>query len=191
MTSNDDDDLTRLPAGLPVPEDDGAASHLLGSQVPSVALPSTSGTSVDLAALDGVTVVYLYPMTGRPGTDLPDGWDEIPGAQGCTAEACAFRDHLADLLAYGAEHVFGLSTQTTEYQREAVDRLHLPYPLLSDAGMELVHAWRLPTFTAGELTLLKRLTFILWQGYAEKVFYPVFPPDEHPREVLEYLRARP
>ncbi len=191
MTSNDDDDLTRLPAGLPVPEDDGAASHLLGSQVPSVALPSTSGTSVDLAALDGVTVVYLYPMTGRPGTDLPDGWDEIPGARGCTAEACAFRDHLADLLAYGAEHVFGLSTQTTEYQREAVDRLHLPYPLLSDAGMELVQAWRLPTFTAGELTLLTRLTLVLWEGYAEKVFYPVFPPDEHPREVLEYLRARP
>jgi peroxiredoxin len=186
-------DLTRLPDDLPVPVDDGAADHLVGSPMPAVALRSTDGATVSLDALaPGRTVVYAYPMTGGgPGVELPADWDAIPGARGCTAEACAFRDHHADLLAAGASAVFGLSTQDTAYQREAVERLHLPFPMLSDESFALTRALRLPTFDAGGRTLLRRLTMIVTDGVVEKVFSPVFPPDRHAAEVLAWLVRTP
>ena len=182
-------DLTRLPDDLPVPVDDGAADHLTGARLPALSLPATDGSAVALDRLGpGRTVVYAYPMTGGgPGAALPDDWDTIPGARGCTAEACAFRDHHADLLAAGAAAVYGLSTQDTAYQREAVDRLHLPFPMLSDGAFALTRALRLPTFEAGGRTLLRRLTLIVTDGVVEKVFHPVFPPDRHAAEVLAWL----
>ena len=186
-------DLTRLPDDLPVPVDDGAADHLTGARLPALSLPATDGSAVALDRLGpGRAVVYAYPMTGGgPGATLPDDWDSIPGARGCTAEACAFRDHHADLLAAGAAAVFGLSTQDTAYQREAVDRLHLPFPMLSDEGFALTRALRLPTFGAGGRTLLRRLTMVVTDGVVEKVFYPVFPPDRHAAEVLAWLVRTP
>jgi peroxiredoxin len=138
-------DPNLLPAGLPVPPDDGAARHLAGTRLPAIALPATDGGEVDLARLAGRTVVYIYPRTGRPGVALPDGWDAIPGARGCTPQSCSFRDHFAELKSLGVAHLFGLSTQDTGYQREAVDRLHLPFAILSDAGLRLTGALALPT----------------------------------------------
>jgi peroxiredoxin len=178
-----------LPEGIPVPTDDGAADHLPGMEVPSVALVSTSGETVDLSSLSGTTVVYCYPMTGRPDRDLPQGWDEIPGARGCTPQSCSFRDHHAELRDLGAR-VFGLSTQDTEYQREAVGRLHLPFELLSDEQLAFAEALGLPTFEADGMTLLKRLTLIIEDGRIEKVFYPVFPPGKNAEEVLAWLREQ-
>ena len=177
-----------LPEDLPVPTDDGAADHLPGIQIPSVSLSSTSGETVDLSALPGRTVVYCYPMTGRPGSDLPSGWDEIPGARGCTPQSCSFRDHHADLQALGAR-VFGLSTQDTEYQREATQRLHLPFALLSDEDLAFADTLRLPTFEVDDMVLLKRLTLIIKDGRIEKVFYPVFPPDRSAEDVVGWLEA--
>lgn len=178
----------QLPANLPAPEDDGAAAHLCGMRLPDLALPSTSGGEIVLSSLQSRTVVYVYPMTGRPGVPLPDGWDLIPGARGCTAEACAFRDHHADLRAVGAD-VYGISCQTTEYQQEAVSRLHLPFPLLSDEHLKLAEALRLPTFEAQGMRLYKRLTLVVRAGMIEQVFYPVFPPDAHAEQVLAWLRS--
>jgi peroxiredoxin len=177
-----------LPEDLPVPTDDGAADHLPGIQIPSVPLSSTAGETVDLSALSGRTVVYCYPMTGRPGSDLPSGWDEIPGARGCTPQSCSFRDHHAELEALGAR-VFGLSTQDTEYQREATQRLHLPFALLSDEGLAFADTLRLPTFEVEDMVLLKRLTLIIRDGRIEKVFYPVFPPDRSAQDVVGWLEA--
>jgi peroxiredoxin len=179
-----------LPADLPVPEDDGAADHLRGARMPDIALPATSGQDVHVAAAgpEPRTVLYAYPRTGRPGEpSLVEDWDLIPGARGCTPEACAFRDHFAELREAGAQ-VFGVSTQSTEYQREAAERLHLPFALLSDASLELTRALRLPTFEAAGETLLKRLTLIVRDAEIEQVFYPVFPPDGHAREVLDWLQ---
>ena len=180
-------DLNALPEGLPVPVDDGAGARLLGRRLPAVKLQATTGQSVDVSALSGTTVIYCYPLTGRPDLSLPDGWDDIPGARGCTPQSCAFRDHYQELRHLGVD-VYGLSTQTTEYQREAVERLHLPYALLSDAGMELVQALKLPTFEAGAMTLLKRLTLIIADGVIVKVFYPVFQPDKNAGEVVAWLK---
>ncbi|RBI87185.1 peroxiredoxin [Rhodosalinus halophilus] len=174
---------------IPAPHDDGAAAHLPGAALPTVPLASTAGGTVDLAALDGTVVLYAYPRTGRPGQPLPEGWDAIPGARGCTPQSCAFRDHFAELRAAGAEHVFGLSTQDTEYQREAAERLALPFPLLSDADLRFTRALHLPTFEAAGATLLKRLTLIARGGHIARVFYPVFPPDRNAQEVLSALRA--
>jgi peroxiredoxin len=183
-------DYLSLPADLPVPQDDGAADHLPGMQAPHLHLPSTAGETICLDALGpGRTVLYIYPLTGRPGTDLPEGWDLIPGARGCTPEACGFRDHYQDLLAAGAARVFGLSSQDTDYQREVVDRLHLPFQMLSDPALSLAGALGLPTFQADGVTLYKRLTLILSDGVIEHVFYPVFPPDEHAQQVLSWLRG--
>jgi peroxiredoxin len=175
-----------LPDDLPVPEDDGAADHLPGMRLPSVPLASTSGDIVDLSALPGRTVVYCYPMTGRPDRSLPAGWDEIPGARGCTPQSCSFRDHHAELRSLGAS-VFGSSTQDTEYQREAATRLHLPFALLSDSDLALAGALGLPTFEVDGMVLLKRLTLVIDEGWIEKVFYPVFPPDRSAEEVVEWL----
>jgi peroxiredoxin len=182
--------VSELPADLPVPEDDGAADHLAGLAVPSTRLTSTAGETMSLRALgDGRSVVYVYPLTGRPGADLPAGWNDIPGARGCTTEACDFRDHHDDLVAAGADRVFGLSNQDTEYQREVVERLRLPFAMLSDTGFALADALRLPTFEANGLRLYKRLTLVIRGGVIEHVFYPVFPPNEHAQQVLAWLRA--
>ena len=182
------ENLYELPEDLPVPTDDGSADHLPGIQIPSVPLSSTAEETVDLSALSGRTVVYCYPMTGRPGSDLPSGWDEIPGARGCTPQSCSFRDHHAELRALGAR-VFGLSTQDTEYQREATQRLHLPFALLSDEGLAFADALRLPTFEVDDMVLLKRLTLIIRDGRIEKVFYPVFPPDRSAQDIVGWLEA--
>jgi peroxiredoxin len=179
---------SQFPKDLPRPVDDGAAAHLEGMSLPDVALPSTSGSPVRLASLAGRFVLYIYPMTGRPGVALPDGWDAIPGARGCTPQSCSFRDHFSEIQAFNAG-VLGISTQTSEDQREARDRLHLPFDLLSDSSLRLKGSLRLPTFTVGRMELYKRLTLILEQGRITKVFYPVFPPDKNVHEVLAWLRA--
>ncbi|HEX6713048.1 MAG TPA: peroxiredoxin [Thermoleophilaceae bacterium] len=183
-------DPTVLPADLPAPEDDGACDHLWDMPLPPFELAATDGSRVRLDRLPGRVVVYAYPRTGKPDeAHLVPDWDAIPGARGCTPESCAFRDHFRDLQAAGASMVFGLSTQDTDYQREAAERLHLPFALLSDADLELTKALRLPTFEAAGLTLLKRFTLVISDGRIEHVFYPVFPPDKHAEEVLGWLRA--
>ena len=182
-------DLSSLPPDLPAPEDDGAAAHLPGAAMPALALPATDGRAVRLDALPTRTVLYAYPRTGEPGKDplVPD-WDAIPGARGCTPEACAFRDHHAELRATGAE-VYGLSTQDTAYQREAVERLHLPFPLLSDAALALTRAAKLPTFTYRGMTLIRRMAFVIDDGRITQLFYPVFPPDRSAGDVVAWLRS--
>ncbi|AIZ45851.1 BcpB protein [Deinococcus radiopugnans] len=178
--------LERLPEGLVAPVDDGACDHLPGLRLPALALPATTGPSVDLSSLPGLTVLYAYPRTGQPDQPLPTDWDVIPGARGCTPQSCAFRDHHAELAAAGAR-VFGLSTQDTAYQTEAAGRLHLPFPLLSDAEVGLARALNLPTFQVDGMTLLRRVTLILHDGVIQKVFYPVFPPDQNAAQVLAWL----
>lgn len=182
-------DYSALPDDLPDPGDDGACDGLPGTAVADLSLPSTHGGSVRLAALPGRTVLFVYPMTGTPGRALPDGWDATPGARGCTPQSCGFRDHAAELAALGA-HVVGLSVQTTEAQREAAERLHLPYPLLSDADLAFVRALGLPEFTVGGRRFARRVTLVLRDGVVEHVFYPVFPPDQNPAEVVRWLRSR-
>jgi peroxiredoxin len=184
------DNLYELPADLPVPVDDGACDHLPGLRLPAIPLPSTAGRRVDLSTLPGRTVVYLYPQTGRPDRDGLPGWNDIPGARGCTPQTCAFRDHHAELKALGAE-VFGLSTQNTEYQKEAVERLQLPFELLSDEHFKWIEALRLPTFELEGIRFVKRITLIARDGVIGKVFYPVFPPDANAEEVAEWLDANP
>ena len=177
-----------LPPDLPRPLDDGACDHLVGTTMPRIALPSTSGREVELGALPpGRTVIYCYPRTGRPGEQLPDGWDGIPGARGCTPQACSFRDHFQELAALGAG-VFGLSTQTPDYQREAAERLHLPFELLSDEALTFAGRLSLPTFEVDGMTLIKRLTLIVRDGVIAHVFYPVFPPDASASQVTEWAR---
>ena len=179
--------FSELPKDLPRPIDDGAASHLQGIKLPNVALAATNGAIVDLGAIPGRFVVYVYPMTGRPGVPLPDGWDGIPGARGCTPQSCAFRDHYSELKSLNAL-VFGLSTQTTDYQKEAKDRLHLPFELLSDSGHRLKQLLGLPTFDVAGMELYKRLALIVENGRIQKVFYPVFPPDQNAADVVAWLR---
>lgn len=180
-------DFLSLPKNLPEPIDDGACRHLPGLQLPSVPLLSTTGSLVDLASLSGRTVVYSYPRTGRPGEALPEGWDLIPGARGCTPQSCAFRDHYQELRQKGVTFVFGLSTQTSADQQEAANRLHLPFALLSDAAFAFTQALHFPTFEIAGMTLLKRFTLIIDQGTILKVFYPVFPPDQNATNVLAWL----
>jgi peroxiredoxin len=180
-----------LPEDLPAPEDDGAADHLAGMVVPSVALPATTGEDVDLSQIgDGRAVVYLYPMTGTPGVPLIEGWDQIPGARGCTPETIGFRTLFDEMTALGVQ-IFGVSSQTAADQAEAASRLALPFPLLSDPGLELAERLRLPTFEAGGRVMYKRLTMVLGGGRIEHVFYPIFPPDRHAAEVLAWLRQHP
>jgi len=187
--SSPQSDFHSLPDGLPVPEDDGAADHLAGAVVPELRLEATSGPRVDLAAAaqPGPLVVYVYPATGVPGQPLPAGWDRIPGARGCTPQNCAFRDSASELSALGAT-VFGLSAQPLAEQRQFAAREHVPHPLLNDSGFELVEALRLPTFEADGALYYRRLTFIARGGRIEKVFYPVFPPQENAADAIAWLR---
>jgi peroxiredoxin len=183
-------DPTFLPPDIPVPKDDGRARHLTGLKVPDIALPATGGAMVNLSKLKGRTVVYVYPRTGVPGVDAPPGWDQIPGARGCTPQSCGFRDHFNELKALGVAQVFGLSTQDTGYQQEAADRLHLPFPVLSDADLNLATRLHLPMFMTSGMTLLARMALVIEDGTIVKVFYPVFPPDKNAEEVIAWLRGR-
>jgi peroxiredoxin len=183
------ENIHEIPQGLPEPQDDGACDHLPGMQLPSVSLKSTAGDLENLSTREGTTVVYCYPLTGRPDQDLPAGWDDIPGARGCTPQSCAFRDHHAELAELGAR-VFGLSTQDTAYQHEASVRLRLPFPLLSDEKLEFARALGLPTFEAEGTTLIRRLTLVVENGEIVKVFYPVFPPGRNAEEVIDWLAER-
>jgi peroxiredoxin len=155
--------------------------------MPSVPLPATDGSTVDLAALRGRSVVYAYPRTGKPGVENPEGWDMIPGARGCTPQSCSFRDHFAEIKNLGVQHLFGLSTQSSEYQREVAERLHLPFAILSDEHLRLVRAMNLPVFETSGMTLLKRFTLVIDDGIVTHVFYPVFPPDRSASDVVVWL----
>jgi peroxiredoxin len=172
---------------IPAPRDDGATRHLAGAKIPSLSLPATDGRMVDLSALKGRTVVYAYPRTGKPGVENPPGWDMIPGARGCSPQSCAFRDHFADLKRVGVQNLFGLSTQNPSYQKEAAERLHLPFAILSDEKLALGKAMDLPTFETSGMTLFKRFTLVVDDGVVTHVFYPVFPPDRNAADVVEWL----
>ncbi|MGQ0686615.1 peroxiredoxin [Bradyrhizobium sp.] len=177
---------------IPAPSDDGGAAHLAGMKIPPVSLRATDDTVVDLSQLAGRTVVFAYPRTGEPGKiSLVDDWDMIPGARGCTPQTCAFRDLFAELKAAGAKHVYGLSTQSNEYQAEMAARLHLPFSVLSDEKLKLTEALQLPTMEVADLTLIKRLALIVDDGRITHVFYPVFPPDRNAGDVLAWLRENP
>jgi peroxiredoxin len=182
-----------LPPNIPIPQDDGAAAHLTGMTLPDLALPATqnaqSAAQVNLSKLKGRTVLYVYPRTGVPGVDLPPGWNDIPGARGCTPQSCSFRDHFDELKRLGVVHLFGLSTQDTAYQQEAATRLHLPFAILSDEKLALTKALNLPTFTTSGMTLLKRMALVIDDGVITKTFYPVFPPDKNAEEVVVWLAA--
>jgi peroxiredoxin len=180
-------DYTTLPENLPAPTDDGAADHLPGIQMPDLSLPSTAGTEINLNQ-PGTLVLYIYPRTGKPGEPLPPGWDDIPGARGCTPESCAFRDLNTEIEKHGA-HVHGLSAQSLADQHEFAERVHLPYAILSDPQLELAKALDLPTFQTSGMTLYKRLTLIAREGRIEHVFYPVFPPDRNAGDVLAWLEG--
>jgi peroxiredoxin len=182
-------DPAYLPPDIPVPQDDGAARHLAGIKWPDLALAATSGPAVNLSKLKGRVIVYVYPRTGVPGVDAPAGWDDIPGARGCTPQSCGFRDHFAELKALGIAALFGLSAQDSDYQREAAQRLHLPFPLLSDAALKLAGALGLPTFSVAGMTLYKRMALVIDDGTIVKAFYPVFPPDKNAAEVVAWLKA--
>jgi peroxiredoxin len=184
-------DYSSLPPDLPVPQDDGGADHLPGLSLPSLLLPSSRGGEADLAELAaGRLVAYVYPRTGRPGEILPNGWDDIPGARGCTPQSCAYRDSLAEFARHGAG-VVGISAQSAAEQAEFAAREQIPYPLLSDTGLRLAAALDLPTFAVDGLKLYRRLTFVAEAGRIVKAFYPVFPPDRSAAEVLAWLAARP
>jgi peroxiredoxin len=184
------DNVYKLPSGLPEPHDDGACAHLTGMRVPSIALAATGGGAVDLSSLRGWSIVYCYPRTGRPDEDALPGWDAIPGARGCTPQSCGYRDHYQEMRELGADAVFGLSTQDTAYQQEVVERLHLPFRILSDENLDFARALKLPTFEIQGMTLIKRLTLVIHDGRIEHVFYPVFPPDTSAPTVIHWLVER-
>jgi peroxiredoxin len=178
--------LDLLPDNLPIPIDDGACCHLLGKKLPSIQLSATSGDTVNLAKYTGWVVIYCYPMTGQPSIALPVGWDDIPGARGCTPQSCAFRNHYQALAQLA--QVFGLSTQRSQYQQEAATRLNLPFQLLSDSQFQFADALKLPTFEMDGKRLIKRLTLISFDGIIKHCIYPVFPPDKNAEVVLDWLK---
>jgi peroxiredoxin len=187
---DDDDEQTALRNRIPEPEDDGEADHLVGNSVPSVALPATDGTIVDLSDTSGTVIVYCFPKMGRTAAEPdPDGWEAIPGAYGCTEEACSFRDHYQELVNLGVAEVFGLSLQSSDHQQDAHARVEPPYEFLSDSERVFTDKLRLPTFEVEGVTFNKRLTLVLEDGEIDHVFYPVFPPDEHAEEVIRWLET--
>lgn len=178
-----------LPPGLPVPVDDGACAHLLGLELPDLSIEAIDGSLVSLRDVSGRFVIYVYPRTGGPDVEMPDDWDLIPGARGCTPQACAFRDHDAELKELDAV-VWGVSAQPIQEQREFAERMHLPFPLFNDSELRLASSeLRLPTFNLGQMTLYKRVTLVAEASVIRKVFYPVFPPDQNAAEVVAYLRS--
>ncbi len=178
-----------LPDGLPVPVDDGAADHLPGLMIPDIVLPSSAG-DVRLAELAAERLVlYVYPRTGPPEKPVPPGWDELPGARGCTPQACGFRDHTSELAAFGAE-VAGLSAQPLAEQREFAARTNMPFPVISDERFVLARELSLPTFDFDGRAFYRRLALIAEKKLIVTVFYPVFPPDRNAHEVLAWLRQR-
>lgn len=179
--------LESLPEQLPVPPDDGACNHLSGKLIPDIPLVSTSNERIFLRNFKGNVVIFCYPMTGKPGIPLPQGWDQIPGARGCTPQACSFRDHYKELLDLNVR-IFGVSTQKTDYQKEAKERLHLPFDLLSDEKLEFANDLKLPLLFVDNMTLIKRITLIIINGVIVKYFYPVFPPDKNIFEVLDWFK---
>jgi peroxiredoxin len=180
--------LSQLPSDLPIPQDDGAAQHLKGMRIPEISLHATTGNKLNPGDIQGRLVIYCYPMTGQPNVALPEGWDQIPGARGCTPQSCSYRDHYQELSSLGVQ-VMGLSVQSHQYQQEMVDRLHVPFPVLSDENYQFQQALHLPTFTAAGMTLLKRITLIANDGVIEAVHYPIFPSDSDPAWVIHYLKA--
>jgi len=180
--------LNQLPSDLPIPHNDGATHHLKGMKLPPVSLNATNGEVVHLGEIKGKLVIYCYPMTGQPNVALPDGWDQIPGARGCTPQSCSYRDHYQALKDLGAE-VIGLSVQSSDYQREMANRLHLPFPVVSDADYQFQKALNMPTFEAAGMTLLKRVTLIANHGVIEAVHYPIFPSDSDAAWVIDYLKT--
>lgn len=184
--------LAPLPHDLAAPADDGATDHLPGMPLPAIALSSTDGDQIDLGNLgDGRVLIYVFPMTGSPEQDMPEGWDAIPGARGCSPHNCDMRNHYADLVQAGVRRVFGLSSQPSSYQHALVEALQLPYPLLTDEDLSLGRDPGLPTFTAGALTAYRRLALLIRDGWIEHVFYPIFPPDRHARVVLDWVTTHP
>ncbi|KAF1356089.1 thioredoxin-like protein [Lizonia empirigonia] len=181
---------TSFPSDLPVPQDDSACSHLAGFKVPSVSLPSTSGDPVDVSMLSGLAIIFCYPRTGAPGEKIPDEWNMIPGARGCTPQACSFRDEMAELRKLGVNTILGVSTQDTPYQAEVKSRAHIPYELLSDADLKFTRALKLPTFEWQGNKLIKRLTLAVEDGQITNVWYPVFSPDANAKEVVAWLAAK-
>ena len=180
-------EYSNLPDDLPTPIDDGECDHLEGSSLPSTALSLTNGSLLNLETLNDC-VLYIYPMTAQPGTALPDGWEQIPGARGCTPQSCSFRDHYKEFKNLGFE-VFGLSAQDTIYQNEAKERLHLPFEFISDEGMILATSPGIPTFNVEGLHLYKRTTLVIKNGKIVKCFYPVFPPDKNPDDVINWIKG--
>lgn len=178
--------LSELPSNLPAPLDDGACNHLIGKPLPDIFLDSTQNTPINLSAIKGWVAIYCYPITGKPNVPLPDGWDEIPGARGCTPQSCGYRDNYAALTRLKTQ-IFGLSTQATIYQQEAADRLHLPYALLSDEKLDFAYTMQLPTFQVDNMQLIKRLTLIAYDGVIRHCIYPVFPPDKNAEDVIDWL----
>ena len=190
MDSPTSRELTELPPNLPAPVDDGAADHLPGLAIPEVALRSTNGEFVDISSLAADRcVLFIYPRMGRPGEELPPGWDSTPGARGCTPQSCAFRDR-HDAFRDMGYAIAGVSSQSPEDQAEAVERLHLPFQLLSDPDLELAARIDLPKFEIAGLRLYKRTTLVVEQGTIAKVLYPVFPPQHNAEEVLKWLARR-
>lgn len=175
---------------LPIPEDDGACNHLKGSRVPSVTLLSTSEGNVDLSKEEGLIIVFFYPRTAAPNEIVPDEWNSIPGARGCTPQTCSFRDHVKDLTGLGVRRIYGISTQDTPYQQEARERLRLPYNLLSDEKLKLAQALTLPTFEWKGRTLIKRLALAIKEGQIVNVWYPIFPPGESAEQVRQWLETQ-
>ena len=179
-------DLSQVPDDLPRPLDDGACDHLVGEQLPLLTLSAHDGRQVELGGLNGISVLFCYPMTGKPGVPLPANWDQIPGARGCTPQSCTYRDNF-DRFVHHSAAIYGVSTQHSDDQREAAIRLNLPYRLLSDQDLLFASALRLPTFSVGDLTLIRRLTLICHNGIIVQSFYPIFPSDSDVPDVIQWL----